>query len=287
MLVLAVIPQTFAVVGKKNDQSTIVDAERFEPREQTADDVIRLGDLAVVGRLVRRVRLVDVEEEKERLLRVLLDPRQRELQRFVPGALVFADRSGSGNRNAVVVVIESVADACLRAQHVRRYGRSGVIAVRAQHVSQGAELRTVKPISDVVPHAMLGRQQPGEDGGMRGQRHGTVAVCALKKNRVSAKGIEVRRLHSAISVRRQMIRSQRVDGDQHDRRVRRLRLAMAGQKEQRRRREDSAATHRRVLSSAMLRIIFCVSASPDSYVRQSMSICSCGSSAETVKPSSG
>src|SRR5436190_1402500 len=88
VLVLAVLPQTFAVIGREEDQRAIVDAGMFEKRQQLADELVRRLDLTVVRRHIRRVRLVEVDEEKERLRLVLADPSLRNRERRRAGTLM-------------------------------------------------------------------------------------------------------------------------------------------------------------------------------------------------------
>src|SRR5437764_806543 len=76
--------KSFAVIGYDEDDGAIVDAFRFQEREQLADDGVGRGDLAVVRigiaaakrlrRLVRDVRLVDVKEIEERFCGMRVDP---------------------------------------------------------------------------------------------------------------------------------------------------------------------------------------------------------------------
>src|SRR5688500_290557 len=103
MLVFAVVLQALAVIRGEDDDRGIVEPGSLERPDQLADDGIRSGDLAVVGSrvaalewlgwLVGGVRLVEMEEEKERLLAVPQDPCQRVLQRLPARALVFARRA--------------------------------------------------------------------------------------------------------------------------------------------------------------------------------------------------
>ena len=76
VLLLAVVPEPFSMVGDEEDQRTVVDAVALERFEELAHDTVARRDLAVVrrsvaapirlGRLMGEVRLVDMQEEKER-----------------------------------------------------------------------------------------------------------------------------------------------------------------------------------------------------------------------------
>src|SRR5690242_18742578 len=108
---------------------------------QAADDRVRLRDLAVVRRVVRRMRLVDVKEEKEWLMIVRANPVLRNFERLESRPPMFADRARRGDGNRVIVEIETATDARLRSQNVRRDRRTGAIAVFAQCLLQRRKLR--------------------------------------------------------------------------------------------------------------------------------------------------
>ena len=48
MLLLAVIAQALAVIGKQRNRRAIVDVQRAQPIEQPSDDLVHIRDLAVV-----------------------------------------------------------------------------------------------------------------------------------------------------------------------------------------------------------------------------------------------
>src|SRR6185295_7634239 len=88
VLLLAVIAEPLAVIGKEHDDGPIVETQALELVEEPADDSVRRRDLAVVsvriagaerlGRLVRRMRLVEVKQEEERFALARLDPIESE-----------------------------------------------------------------------------------------------------------------------------------------------------------------------------------------------------------------
>src|SRR5206468_5859822 len=58
VLRLAMIPQSFAVIRKKENQRVAVDSFRFQERDEVADDGVRTCDLAVVpGLITAAIRL--------------------------------------------------------------------------------------------------------------------------------------------------------------------------------------------------------------------------------------
>ena len=135
VLLLAVIAEPFAVIGEQHDGRALVDARGAQPVEQPADDLVRVGDLAVIrlvgGEARRRrvglVRLVDVEEEEERLLRIARpEPLLSGRERAFAIALDLADRALSrGRRQLAVVGVESLVQADRRSQHVGRHESAG------------------------------------------------------------------------------------------------------------------------------------------------------------------
>ena len=139
MLVLAVIAEPFAVIGEKNDRAAIVEGLVLQERNEAADDRVRGGDIAVVrravarvkrlGRVVGRVRLVDVEEEEKRsrlrpgdpllgdgprLLAAALRATHAEEVR-VDGDVVVPEVEAAANSGLAAKVIE---DASQVAQHI-------------------------------------------------------------------------------------------------------------------------------------------------------------------------
>src|SRR6185436_259355 len=113
-------PQALAVIRGEDEDRAIVEPGSLERPDQLAYDGIRSGDLAIVGnrvaaleRLGRRVggvRLVEMEEEKERFLAVLQNPWQRALQRLPARALVLARRARRRDGDRIFVELEAVVD---------------------------------------------------------------------------------------------------------------------------------------------------------------------------------
>src|SRR5436309_1301700 len=83
VFILPVIAEPFAMIGKEDDERAVVDAGAAERVEKAADDRVGGGDLGVVWlearperlrRVVGGVRLVEVQEKKERLRLMRADP---------------------------------------------------------------------------------------------------------------------------------------------------------------------------------------------------------------------
>src|SRR5207237_10231971 len=82
--------------------------------------------------------------------------------------------------------------------------------------------------AEIVAAFVLVRQQYEEDRYVRRQRHRHVRVRVAIQNRIPAERIDRRCFDAAISVRRQVIRAQRVDGNEDDGRAgERLRRTLA------------------------------------------------------------
>src|ERR1700737_1498516 len=92
-----------ALVRKGKYSAAIVEAEGSQSLNESAQDGIRLGDLAVVRRLARRMWLIDMEKEKEWLPGVFFDPAVGDLQRVKAEAPMFAGGAGGRPRNRVAV----------------------------------------------------------------------------------------------------------------------------------------------------------------------------------------
>ena len=124
MLILAVIVQTFAVIGADDDDGALVDPLRLQVIEQLADDGVGGGDLAVVGirvaaaerlgRVVRNVRLVDVEEVEKRRGVMRIDPLLGDGFGDVAGTLIVAERGAGTSVRRVVVGIEQRSESRVR-----------------------------------------------------------------------------------------------------------------------------------------------------------------------------
>src|SRR5207247_6149081 len=92
VLLLAMVPQTLPMVGDEEDDRAVVDAVALELPEELPDDAVARRHLAVVRRsvaapiglrrLIGEVRLVDVQEEKERSGLHALGPGDRATNRL-------------------------------------------------------------------------------------------------------------------------------------------------------------------------------------------------------------
>ena len=160
MFLLAVIAESFAVIGEQHDGRAIVDSRSAKALEQPADDLVRVGDLAVVrrvGRITRwrrvgLVRLVEVEEQEERRFRMASS-------HLSAAASVARRRAGPvrstapGRRRQLAVVgVEPLVDPGRPAKHVGRHEAAGRPAQLVQRALQDhCPVLTVNPTLSRTP----------------------------------------------------------------------------------------------------------------------------------------
>ena len=232
MLVLAVVAEALAVVGEKNDERAVVEAARLQKRDEAPHDLVGGRDLAVVGalrvaaleglrRLVRRVRLVEMEEGEHGLAgRSPGDPGLQPALRLASPALHLPDRlAGRRRLDRVVPEGEPARDARRMIEHDRGDRPARRVAARGQKLGE-RRVRGVEPVADVVAHAVLERKQARQQRDVRRQRQRHVRNRVLEDERVLRERVERGRLDAAVAVGREMIRAQRVHGDQEDGRPR-------------------------------------------------------------------
>ena len=228
VLLLAMVAEPLAVVGDEEDDRAVIDTRAAELAEELSDHRVARRDLAVVGsavaaaeglgRLIRRVRLVDVQEQEERLRLDAVGPGEGAARRLEPGSLQRAEipRPFHVPAHRVVERIEGVADAGRAAQDVGRHRGSGGVAVGAKHARQRRVTGAVEAIAEVAPHPVLGGQQPRQQGQVRRKRERTVAVGVVEQDRIALESVDVGRHDLGVTVGGEMIGAQRVDRDQDD-----------------------------------------------------------------------
>ena len=127
MFRFAVIAEPFAVIGHDGDNGTIEEGPSLQPIEKAPDELVGVGDLAVVRlrhrvrrrRRIRRVRLVKMKEREEFLAGVTVNPRGQRVDRHASIALGVRQRfAGAGGFDRIIEKIEAAVDAGLMAQHI-------------------------------------------------------------------------------------------------------------------------------------------------------------------------
>jgi hypothetical protein len=200
---------------------------------QPADDLVRIRNFAVIrrvrgeplGRRVRLMRLVQMQEQKGARRADAVEPALGDLLRFA--AVPLQCRPGRPVRCGAQIVVEEIEpliDAGTSLEPVGRHDRGGRIAALAEQLRQ-QPLARLDRHRDVVAHSGFERKAAREEGCMRRQRLRRVRIGAFEHHAVRGEQIDRRRLQLAVSVRRQVIGSQRVDGYDDDRAADRSRCA--------------------------------------------------------------
>jgi hypothetical protein len=252
VLLLDVVAEPLAMVGKQHDQRAVVETALLEPGHEAVQDAVGVRDLAVIGMDValvegRRgipgtVRVEQVEEEEEAFaLADAVEPGRGAGSGNLSAPLrerALAERGGS------VVCVEALGDTGIGAEDHRRDEPRGAIAAAPEPFGQRLPL-VEQGIALVVADAVVGGEQPGEDRGVGRQSERVVAERPLEQDRVGGEGVDGGGADAAVTVGRQVIGAQRVDRDEHERapqRRRGPRLPAAGSREEQGCREESTET---------------------------------------------
>jgi hypothetical protein len=225
VLRLAVIAQSFSVVGSDGHDRAIEEPPRGQTIDEAADQLVRVGNLSVVGvteiaigrrRRVGRVRLVEMQEGEEALSSARLDPGRHRLDGDRAVALLLRQSAVSHvDGDGVVEPVEPGADSRGPAQDVGRHRASGGHARRVIARGQRAP-RGIEREAQVVAHAVMGRKEAREERRVRGQGERAMAVDVLEHDAVARERIEVRRPARAVAVGGEMVGAQRIDRDEDD-----------------------------------------------------------------------
>ena len=163
------------------------------------------------------MRLVEMEEVKERLPNVSGDPSLRNLFGLAAVALHATDVRAAVRRvDLIVILVEAAGDSGFTAEHECRNRRRRGITVLLQQLRQRRH-RGPQTKSEVVADAILRRQRTSEDRRMGRQGQRNVRIGALEQNCVGAQRIDVRSIDVPVSVNGKMIRSQSIDRNEDDR----------------------------------------------------------------------
>ena len=85
MFFFAMIAQRFSVIAEHDDRSVVIKLVLFQPGDQASQFMVGVGDFAVIGmrailcakrlrRIVRTVRIVQMQPEEKGAVRSLLQP---------------------------------------------------------------------------------------------------------------------------------------------------------------------------------------------------------------------
>ena len=231
------------MVAHDDDDRAVVDAELLQLRDDAGDLAVGEGNLAVVGvplvprgerlgRVVRRVRVVQVDPGEERPAFGAVDPRERLVDRLVAGPLDGAQRHRAllAEVEVVEVGVEALVDAPLRVEDVGGDEAAGAVAVGLQDLGERQLVRAEEEAS-VVAHAVLGRELAGEQARVRGQGERRDRLGLLEQDALAGELIEGRRLDVLRAVRLHAVGARRVERHHHQ--VQRLPRHAGGQGAQR------------------------------------------------------
>ena len=212
-----------------DDDRPVVDPELLQLLKKAADDRVGRGDLAVVGgavageeglgRDVRSVRLVDVKQEKERLLGLLGDPLNRPRGRLLSRPLVAGALPSASRADGVVIEVEEGSEPRLVPEDVRRNRGPRHVAVLLQVGRHVADHLAIEEEPGVVADPVLGRERTREKRGMRRKRQGNGRVRIREDPRLAREGVERRRFDLRVAVGGEAIRPECVNGNENDRGV--------------------------------------------------------------------
>jgi len=205
---LAVVAQALAVIAHHDDDRLLVEPASAQQVEHAPDLAVGKRHLTVVrvplvarrerlGRAVRRVRIVEVNPREERRVPGPVDPRQGLVHHLVGGPLDRRQRHGPrlGEVEVVEVGVEALVGPPLRVEDVGGHERARPVPALLEHLGE-RDLLGPEEEPAVVAHAVLGRELPGEDARVHGQRerghgHGLLEQHALAGERVEGRGLNV------------------------------------------------------------------------------------------------
>ena len=200
----------------------------LQPCYQRPEFMIRVGNLAIVEvasvlrairlrRIVRAVRIVEVQPEKERPPRSLLQPCDRMRHAFSGAAIhqsrIFLLERLGGER--IVVEIKAARQSPASVEHERADHRPGRISSLLERLRHGAKLRRQRLPGEIL-HAVLKRIGAGQNHGVRRPRQRHLRDRPLKHHAVMRQRIQRGSLHVLRAVASHVIGAQRIDGDQYD-----------------------------------------------------------------------
>ena len=220
---LAVLAQHLPVIGDHDDHRVREAAVGAQGVDQPSHLQIHVRDLGVVGavsgsreprlhalgRLVRRMRVVEMNPGEEALVAVLAEPCERAIDHVRPPPLDHVH----GRRvrklveiELVEVAIEALRDPPASIEHERADESAGAIPVLLQDLGERA-LIVAKVEAAVVADAMPAGKRAGHERGMRRQRQRHHRRRLLEAEPGARQRIDPRRLGGGIPVAAETIRA--------------------------------------------------------------------------------
>ncbi len=223
---LPVLPERLAVVGGEDDERPLARGCREERLEERPEGGVRGRHLALVGlvreggrqrgrRLVREVRLVQVDERKPLLAADRVDPSPGRAHRVLSRPLGHGEGGRARSSHPVVVHLEPAVEPEARVERERADEGPGAPALLAQDRGEGRPVRG-ETEARVVVNPVAQRVVAGEQVGVRGQGHHVVRPCRLEADALGRQAVDPRRPRVAAAVAAERVRAQRVDGHEED-----------------------------------------------------------------------
>ena len=165
-----------------------------------------------LGRLVHDVRVVVVDEEKERLVVVPAQPRQGRVGGVGGHALVHVC---AVTLHLVVVGVEALVQTEAAVEDERAHERRRREASLPENLGERHVART-EAEREVVVNTVRGRVQAGQHRAVRRQRHGHRRYDVLEADALAGDRVDARRGGQCIAVAAETVRPAGVDADQDD-----------------------------------------------------------------------
>jgi hypothetical protein len=215
-------------VAEGDDDRLLIQPGAVQPVENSPDLRVHVCDLAGVrtlgerrlvrlGRIVGRVRIVEVQPGEELLRLVGLQPGERVVDDFPAAPRHVGERDAAVLREIelVEVRVEPLVQPPFAVEHEGSDERAGLPAAGLERVRK-RHVRRIEHVSAVVAHAVLGRKQAREDRRMRRKRERRRGRDVLEQRPLARKTIERGRRGGRVTVGADAIRSRRVERDQED-----------------------------------------------------------------------
>ena len=232
MLLFAVLAERLAVIAEDDDDRAIEAAVAGEMIEQTAQLQIGCRNLRVVradhrrrkaladrcGRIVRRMRLVEMHPREERARPILVEPFDGFRHDLAAGPLhgVEADvHAVLAEIEVVEEAIEALGDAPSTIEDERGDEPAGAVPSGAHDFCERL-LLLAEIEAAVVAHAMRAGEGSGHERRVRRECQRRRRGRLREPDAAGREGVERRRLRRGIPIAADMIRPQRVDGDDED-----------------------------------------------------------------------
>jgi hypothetical protein len=220
---LSVLREALPVVAGRDHQQALRTPVLANPGEQPAELGVREGDLARVavaregagkarGRIVRGVRIVEVDPEEE-TRGGRSSPGERRVHHAIRASLRVAHRAGDPILHPVVVGLEASGEAEAPVEHQRADdGRRGVSGVA--HALRESRDPLVEAMDRVVAHAVGRRVEPRHQGGVSRKRQRRRGDGRGEANPRRGERVQVRGMGARRAVAADVVGPQGVDRDQ-------------------------------------------------------------------------